>query len=398
MFNRKFVNIIGTGVAGIECALFLANHGIKVHVFDCGEDFARDVYYPCDNPIKEGTTKLLIKELQRMGSPLICEGTLKGMREEEILALGKEMLASHENVKMFSACVRELNPSEVTVIATGNAQGGISEFLIEHLGGMLCSTYIPLYPIFDISANDLPQRQNYKLLGLEYDEYITFINSVIDEVRLNNLAKKDLKGATIEKLVFDSKNALRDFALRPVISDENARPYATIKFVEHDRGLLGVGLASDLPRQSQERMFKKINFLSNASLVLPAREIKVCQISSPFVVNKFHQALTWENLFFAGEILGISGYVDHIASGLYTALSVYKYFQEKRFVPFPKLTAIGKMAEVIASEEKTCGGFLEDYHIFSKEDIKDSQMVDLLAGRSMIELAKFKEEYNGKHV
>lgn len=397
-FNRKFVNIVGAGFAGIECALFLASHGVKVHIFDSGRVFEKDVFDQ-NSFVKEKTKTLLVKELARLGSPLIREGELKGLSEREILLLGRRLLEEHENIKVINACVHELNPNEVTVVATGSyTDEGMSDFLVKSFGGMLCSSYMPLYPIFEKSGNGLDERFGNKLLGLSYDEYIKFINSVLDEIRTANLLEGDMFSGTIEKLVFENKTALRDFALRPVISKKNEHPYATIKFAEKEKGLLGIGLATSLSRQAQQRMFSNIDFLKDAPLIDEGKMLKVCQISSPYVVNNFHQSLTNNNIFFAGSILGISGYVDCIASGLYTALNVLKYVREDEMINLSNKTAIGKMAEVIATEDRIMGGFLEDYHIFSKNDLEKENFDDEFASRSLQELALFKEDYNGKYV
>ena len=126
--------------------------------------------------------------------------------------------------------------------------------------------------------------------------------------------------------------------------------------------------------------------------------LKVCQISSPYVVNLYHQSLAHKNIFFAGSILGISGHIDCIASGLYTALCVLKYVQERAMVDLSPLTAIGKMVKMIATQDRILGGFLEDYQIFSNADLEKDNIVDLFAKRSLDELAKFKENYNGNYV
>lgn len=398
-FNRKFVNIVGAGFAGIECALFLANHGIKVHIFDSGKIFEKDVFDKNSTLIKEKTKILLIKELARLGSPLVREGELQGLSEKEILLLGKQLLQENENIKVINACVHELNPNEVTVIATGSyTDEGMSDFLIKSFGGMLCSSYMPLYPTFDKSGKGLDERFGNKLLGLSYEEYIRFINSVLDEIRQGNVLEKDMLSGTIEKLVFENKTALRDFALRPVISNKDDHPYATIKFAEKGGCLLGIGLATSLPRGSQEKIFSNVKFLADAPLIGEGKMLKVCQISSPYVVSNFHQSLTNSNIFFAGSILGISGYIDCIASGLYTALNVLKYVREDEMVKLSNKTAIGKMAEVIATEDRIMGGFLEDYHIFSNDDLEKENIDEEFARQSLKELALFKEDYNGKHV
>lgn len=398
-FNRKFVNIIGAGFAGIECALFLANHGVKVHIFDSGKIFEKDVFDENISLTKEKTQELLVKELEKLGSPMIREGKLKGLSEEEILLLGKRLICEHPNIKVINTCVHELNPYEVTIIATGSyTDEGMSDFLVRYFGGMLCHSHMPLYPIFKKDGVELEERNGFKLLGLSYDGYIKFIDAIIAQVQEIGLEEEQMISGTMEKLVFDSKNSLRDFALRPILTERDKAPYATLKFGQNDKGLLGVGLASTLPLNCQEKIFSNIEYLRNAPLVATAKMLKVCQISSPYVVSEFHQSLINKNIFFAGSILGITGYVDCIASGLYTALSVFKYVRDCEMVKLSSLTAIGKMAEMIATQERIMGGFLEDYQIFSNAEIEKEDIVDLFAKRSFDQLAQFKEDYNGKYV
>lgn len=397
-FNRKFVNVIGCGFAGIECALFLASHGIKVHVFEGGKVEERDVYDEKSSAVKKLTEELLVRELERLGSPLIKEGRLNGFNERGIISLGKRLLEEHPNVKIISASIHEINPHEVTVIATGSyTDEGMSEFLVRNFGGMLCHSFLPIYPVFDCDGNGLYKRGDNLLLGLSYEDYLKFINGVVDEIRQKGLEKEALPPRSLERLVYEGKNALRDFSLRPVLVG-NEKPYASIKFSKTENGLVGVGLASTLPRASQERIFSNIDYLKDCRLISKGRMLKICQISSPYMVSEFHQSLMNKNIFFAGAILGISGYVDCIASGLYTALNVLKYVQERAMVKLSNKTAVGKMAEVISSQDRKNGGFLEDYQIFSKEDLKNKDIVNIFARRSMVELAIFKEEYNGKYV
>lgn len=399
-FNRKFVNVIGSGFAGIECALFLASHGVKVHVFDSGKVFEKDVYEEELTLKKEKSVTLLKKELSFLGSPLIREQERCFLSEKEVLLFGKRLLQESENIKIIEACVHELNPNEINIIATGSyTDEGMTNLLISKLGGMLCHATMPLYPIFENRGNVDKKIDEIQNVGLQYEEYLNLVNSIIEQLNILQPKKEDLVKGSLERLALNGRDEIRNFCLRPVITGcDEEKPYATIKLKRSDKGYLGLGLATRLPRASQQQIFDKVLLKHGYELAKEGKILNVCHICSPFTVNEFHRALNHENLFFAGSILGISGYVDCIASGLYTALNVLKYIQEREMIDFPRNTAIGKMVRAINNKDRIMGQFVEDYKIFSDEDLNKTNIIESIAKNSFLALEKYREVYNGKYV
>ena len=173
-FNRSFINVIGCGYAGIECALFLAGHGHKVHIFDACKEY-KDYCNDCDFAKKrEVNEALLSRELSLLGSPLIKaeeQLLLKGYNKKDLpeilLEIGKDMVKHNENIEYFEACVHEINPKEVTIIATGpNTDKKMFDFLLKQFGSMRCFSHMPVYPV-------LKKIDESRLLQKEFDEMLT---------------------------------------------------------------------------------------------------------------------------------------------------------------------------------------------------------------------------------
>ncbi len=413
-FNRSFINVIGCGFAGIECALFLAGHGHKVHIFDASKEYKDYNDMQCDFAKKrEVNEALLRRELSLLGSPLIKaeeELILKGYNKEDIssilLAIGKDMVKHNENIEYFEACVHEINPKEVTIIATGpNTDSQMFDFLLKQFGAMRCFSHMPVYPVVKkIDEEKLLKKDDDEqnlYLPLNYQEYIDFINHIVkglnEEVDSDNFK---IVENTMEDLVDKGKDCLKNYAMIPVLLDGAIeKPYAVLKLRKTEKGYRIEEISSKFDLINQMQVFSSLNGFANSIIVKKADSLDICFLNSRYVVNQFHQCFQNDNIFFAGSILGITGYVDCIASGLYTAFNVNKYFNDKRMIPLPKNTCIGSLAKRIVSSASTKPQpYIDDYGII-EDNFDDDEIISKTFGKSIDALAQFKEEYlNGKYV
>ena len=415
-FNRAFVNVIGCGFAGIECALFLAGHGIKVHLFDSKRN---GTYKSCDyksdfSEKREINEVLLRQELSLLGSPLIkAERELlsQGISDDlpsRLLEIGREMVKHNENIEFFEASVNEVNPKEVTIIATGpKTDEGLYEYLLTNLGYMRCYNHMPIYPVLQkIDESNLISNGNdkeYLYLPLDYSSYIDFINHIVkglnSEINDKNFV---LKENTMEELVNRGKDNLKNYAMMPLLlNGVKERPYAVLKLRKTENGLRLEDICSKFDIVNQLEVFSSLEGFEKSIIKKKADMLDVCYLNSRYVINEFHQCHQNENLFFAGSILGIEGYVDCIASGIYTALNVNKYFNEKLMIPMPKNTCIGSLAKTVISVVGTRPQpFIEDYGVIQMAGGEDvDELVSKAYNRSVEALAKYKEDYkNGKSI
>lgn len=412
-FNRSFINVIGCGYAGIECALFLAGHGHKVHIFDACKEY-KDYCNDCDFAKKrEVNEALLSRELSLLGSPLIKaeeQLLLKGYNKKDLpeilLEIGKDMIKHNENIEYFEACVHEINPKEVTIIATGpNTDKKMFDFLLKQFGSMRCFSHMPVYPVLKkIDESRLLQKEfddEFLYLPLNYQEYINFINHIVKGLN-EEIDEKDFKLVenTMEDLVDKGKDNLKNYAMMPVLLKEiNEKPYAVLKLRKTEKGFRIEEISSKFDLINQMQVFSSLNGFENSIIVKKADALDICFLNSRYVVNQFHQCFQNENIFFAGSILGITGYVDCIASGLYTALNVNKYFSDKQMIPLPRDSCIGMLAKrIVSSASIKPQPFIDDYGLID-DNFEDEEIVSKTFRKSIDALAQFKEDYlNGKYV
>ena len=416
--NRpEFVNVIGSGYAGIECALFLAGHGIQVHLFDDNRDYN---FEELNHKFESNSTKkrkifekVLFKELQLFGSPLARvefkdDEFLSSKHCKEMLERGKQLLQSSPNIRIFPTIMQELNPNEITVVATGYCTDAkLLNSLSYYLGNMNCFDKILVYPKFvGIDETQFVKVESTKerlYFPMNYQEYINFINVIVDAI--NDERENDNQyfiENTIEWLVAKGKDCLKNYAMRPIyIPGLTERPYAVLKMKKTDRGIRICDFGSKLSEESQLKIFKSIKGFENAVLIKKADVTNSCLVNSKFVINEFNQSVQNENIFLAGSLLGISGVLDSMATGMVTGLCINKFFNDYQMIAPPKYSCLGAIDNrILSSNEIKPEIYAEDYGIIDEGfDLDDENIVDKLYARSLENLEKFKENYRyGKHV
>ena len=178
------------------------------------------------------------------------------------------------------------------------------------------------------------------------------------------------------------------------------KPYAVITLKKVNTGYSIEGFSSKLNSQSQLNILKSLKAFENITLLKESGVENAVYINSKYVINEFNQSLQDHNLFFAGSILGLSSYYDCIASGLYTAMNVYKYYNGKKMIALPSSSIIGSLAKkVINSNLLKRNNNCENYDILKQDDYYSPTVIEKLFNRSVESLVRFKEEYsNGKYV
>ncbi len=414
-YRKNNVNIIGCGYSGIECALFLAGHGIKVNLFDW-EGKHKFNCMSCNHrknitERREAFDVLLKKELAFLGSPLIRQEEylksqgFKGCVEGEIYNLGLEMVKNNENIEYFNFPINEINSNEINIIASGSTTNdALSDFLTKKLGSMKCFKYKYKYPIIDnIDLNNLEKDGDNYYLHINYGVYIRFINQIVKEIN-NHLLQGNfsIMEKSIEDLVCKGKENLRNYALMPVIiGDLKEKPYATVSLRKVDEGFLVCGIASNFNEFSQIEILRTLPGFENAILIQKSKVKKGLQIYPKYTINEFGQSKVDKNLFFTGSILGFEDYAQSIASGLSVAMAVNNYYKDRALVSLHQDCLIGYISKKILSTNLLkSNDILQDYDIMNKQDdFTNEKLIGHLFEKSINALALFKEEYiNGKHV
>lgn len=389
-FKRNVVNVIGCGFAGIETALFLADRGINVNIFD------GSISYP---NLEEGKNKFLKEEIYALGSPLaareveLLDQGFDGNLPEELLKFGLEKVKKHKKIQYYNMVATEIHPYEITVIATGpRTDEKLFSFLTGLFGSMRCLSHLPVYPIVDYVDEDKIYRKNDNefLIPFTYEQYISFLNRVIDKINvLNEDDKFKIVDNTFESYVLKGKDFLRNYFMTPQTTDEiKFQPYATMKLVKKSNGYEIAGFSSKVPAYIQEEIFNGVEPLRKAKLIRAASTVEGSFVNAKYMVNEFCQSRSQENIFFAGGVLGLDGYVEAQASGLITAMNVYKFIQEKNMILPPKSSMLGRMARRLMKSTSA-----KAEQIIKEEDLLDG-LPDLGVEEKKHLIERFKEDYN----
>ena len=384
----KKVSIIGAGLAGCECAYQLLKRGIQVDLYEMkpikfsaahkNSDFAELV---CSNSLKSNLIStaggMLKEELRTLDSLLIacadeCKvpaGSALAVDRDKFSALVTSRLKSFTNLKIIEGEVTKL-PDGYVVIATGPLT---SDALSKELSALFGEDYLYFFdaiaPIITKESIDLDVAfegdrydkgdNDYINCPFEKDEYLNFYNELINGeiVKLHDFENtKVFEGCMpVEVLAKRGLDALRYGPLKPVgIKNPNTGrgAYAVVQLRKEN--VMGdcyniVGFKHNLTYPEQARIFRLIPGLKNAEFVRYGSCHKNTYINAPKVINNYYQLKNNPNIFVAGQLSGVEGYIESISSGLAVGINMYNLINGNKLINFPSTTMIGALSNYIAN-------------------------------------------------
>jgi len=387
---NKFVNIIGGGLAGCECAYQLAKRGVKVKLFEMKPNKFTPAHkninlaeLVCSNSLKsnEITTAggLLKEELRHLDSLLIRIADETRVPAGGSLSVDRELFSqkvtdvikSMDNIEIINEEIVSIDTTIPTVIASGPlTSDDLSKAIASLVGSDSLYFFDAIAPIvqFDtIDFNIAYFKDRYDKGDGDYincpfnkEEYLNFYNELInaDTVKLHDFEKsKVYEGCMpIEVLASRGEDSIRFGPLKPVgLRDPktNKTPYAVVQlrkesFVNDYYNI--VGFQTNLTYPEQKRVFRLIPGLQNAEFLRLGTMHKNTYIQSPKVLKETFQMREYPNIFFAGQISGVEGYVESIASGLVSGLNMYRFLNNKEEIVFDKHTLIGALCKYISNK------------------------------------------------
>ncbi len=388
---QKKVNIIGGGLAGCEAAYQLLKRGYNVRLFEMkpikfspahkNPNFAELV---CSNSLKSDLLAtaggLLKQELRELDSLLIAcaeecrvpAGRALAVDREKFSEMVTTKLKEFKNLEIVNEEVTSLG-EKPTILATGPLT---SEALSESLAKLLDEKYLYFYdaiaPIVVADTIDFSHafiEDRYGTVGegdyinceMNQEEYEVFYEALISAktVELKSFEKlKVYEGCMpVEELAKRGKESLLFGPLKPVgltSPKTGKRPYAVVQ-LRAERNLKDmynmVGFQTNLLFGEQERVFKLIPALRNATFSRFGVMHKNTYVNAPNVLNKFFQLKKNKNIFIAGQLSGVEGYVESIAGGLVCGLNMDRYLQGKELLDFTRDTMIGGLQNYLESAE-----------------------------------------------
>ncbi len=369
----RTVNVIGAGLAGSEAAYQLSRRGIPVRLFEMkpvkhspahkSDAFAELV---CSNSLRSdaltNAVGLLKQEMRETGS-LIMEaadhcrvpaGSALAVDREQFAAYVTEKLRSDPNIEIISEEVTEI-PEGPVIIATGPLT---SEGLMEPIRKLLKEEYCYFYdaaaPIVTSESIDFSKayrKSRYDKGEADYincpmtrEEFDAFYDAVIhaETVPVKAFEKEVyFEGCMpFEIMAKRGRQTLLFGPMKPVgLEKDGVRPYAVVQLRQDnaEASLYNiVGFQTHLTWPEQKRVLRMIPGLENAEFVRLGVMHRNTYINSPVCLKETYQYKDREDLFFAGQMTGVEGYVESAASGMLAGINMAHYIKgEELVIPGP---------------------------------------------------------------
>lgn len=388
------VEVIGAGLAGCEAAWALANAGIPVRLFEMkplrfspahkNPNFAELV---CSNSLKAmrpgSAAGMLKEEMRLLGSLLlpcaeqtrVAAGGALAVDRDAFSALVTEKIRSHALIEVVSVEVNEIRTENPVVIATGPLTSDALNAEIERLCGGNLSFYDAAAPIVTFDSIDKDKvffaaRYNrgdddYINCPFSKIEYESFYDELIsaEGVELEKFDKLTVyEGCMpIEVMARRGPDTIRYGPLRPVgIRDPKTghRPWANVQLRrENKEGTLYnlVGFQTNLKFGEQKRVFSMIPGLENAEFVRYGVMHRNTFIDSPRLLDNTFCLRGSQNIYFAGQITGVEGYMESAMSGMLVGIHLSRKLLGKPPVTLPQDTMCGALSRYVS------GGGAADY-------------------------------------
>lgn len=384
------VTVIGAGLAGCEAAWQLSNAGISVDLYEMKpkkyspahkyQGFAELV---CSNSLKasrlDSAAGLLKEEMRILGSLIVpcayetsvAAGGALAVDRTAFSDLVTEKIKSRENINIIYDELKEI-PEGNVIIATGPLT---SDDLADSISG-ICGSYLSFFdaaaPIVSFDSLDknlvfFASRygrgdDDYINCPMNKEEYLEFYNALVsaESAELKEHDREFFKVyegcMPIEVLAKRGEDTMRFGPLKPVgLTDPRTgkRPYAVVQLrKENNEGTMYnlVGFQTNLKFGEQKRVFSLITGLKDAEFLRYGVMHRNSFINSPKLLNSDFSMKEYKNIFFAGQITGVEGYIESAASGIMAGINMARRLDGKETLTLPKETMIGALSAYISDE------------------------------------------------
>ena len=453
---KEYITVIGGGLAGSEAAYQIAKRGIKVKLYEMkpvkfspahtNENLAEIV---CSNSFKSNlhtnACGLLKEELRLFDSLLIKIADETSVPAGQALAVDREKfsdkvtreLEKNENIEIIHKEVKdieELAKDGIVIIATGPLTSeGLSESIGKLTGEDKLAFYDAAAPIVEKESINMNiafegdrydqergkdedeedwkkrianQKASYINLPMNKEEYENFVSELINAeiVELHEFEKREIfEGCMpVEVMAKRGLDTLRFGPLKPVGFTDlrtGRRPYAVVQLrQDNEEGTIYniVGFQTNLKFGEQKRVFSMIPGLENAEFIKYGVMHRNTFINSSKLLDNTYNLKKNKNIYFAGQITGVEGYVESISSGLVSALNAVRQFNNEEKIVFTKETMIGALANYVSTENDSFQPMNANFGILPQleEKIKDKKIkYGKLADISIQNITKMCQKY-----
>ncbi|MCM0606963.1 MAG: methylenetetrahydrofolate--tRNA-(uracil(54)-C(5))-methyltransferase (FADH(2)-oxidizing) TrmFO [Xanthomonadaceae bacterium] len=390
--GKKNIHIVGSGLAGSEAAFWLAEHGIHVEIHEMRPIKMTEAHHSgecaelvCSNSLKSKSPSsapgMLKAEMIRMGSLILKSAEDSAVAGGEALTVDRvqfskyitEKLKNHPNITFVNEEVSAPEFGAPTIIATGPlTSDSLSSWIAKSTGEGDLYFYDAIAPI--VSADSIDPEKSF--LANRYDkggesayincpmnkeEYEAFIDALIaaEKVPPKNFEKENFfQGCQpIEAIAAGGRESLRFGPMKPVgLTDPKTgrRPWACVQLRSENIAKTAyniVGFQTKLKYSEQSRVFKMIPALKNVEFLRLGSIHRNTYVCGPKVLNPDLSLKSRSNIFLAGQITGVEGYVESSACGLLAAFFAYQRVMGAAYTPPPLNTALGALLSHITGSE-----------------------------------------------
>ena len=381
--------VIGAGLAGVEAAWQIAQAGYRVELYEMkgikrSPAHKTDLFAElvCSNSLKasrlDSAAGLLKEEMFMLGSLTVPVARQCAVAAGGALAVDRDIFSktitdkinSHPNITVINEVVSKLEAEEdtITIVATGPLTDGALADCIGSITGGYLSFYDAAAPIVTAESIDMGKvfgasrynrggEDDYLNCPFNKAEYENFIDELVhaDGAVIHDFDVYE-GCMPIEKLAKRGLDAPRFGPMKPVGLVDPAtghRPWACVQLRrENSKGTMFnlVGFQTNLKFGEQKRVFRMIPGLENAEFVRYGVMHRNSFLDSPRFLNSDFSLKSNGNIFFAGQITGVEGYMESASSGMIAGINaVRKACQKTSFVP-ENVTMIGALCEYISDE------------------------------------------------
>lgn len=385
---KKKAKVIGAGLAGCEAAWQLANSGIEVTLYEMkpkkytpAHHYSGFAELVCSNSLKasrlESAAGLLKAEMEILGSVTVSSAKENAVEAGGALAVDREKFSDSVTAKIKNHPLIKIVEEELTEIPDGNviiATGPLTSDALAESISKICGNGLSFFdaaaPIVTYESLDkqlvfFASRYDrgdadYINCPMNKEEYTEFYNALIaaESAELKEFDKENFRVyegcMPIEVLAKRGEDTMRFGPLKPVgLTDPRTgkRPYAVVQLrKENKEGTLYnlVGFQTNLKFAEQKRVFSKITGLQNAEFMRYGVMHRNTFINSPKLLNSHFQMLENENIYFAGQITGVEGYMESAASGIIAGISLARKLNGLEQINLPVDTMTGALSAYIS--------------------------------------------------
>ena len=426
---NKYINVIGAGLAGSEAAYQIAKRGIKVKLFEMrpvkntpahhSEKFGELV---CSNSLKssslENASGLLKEEMRKLDSLIIRAADNTSVKAGQALSVDREAFSEYITneiknnplIEIVYGEVKEI-PEGITIIATGPLT---SDDFSKEIAKLLNEEHLYFYdassPIIETSSINFEKafkQSRYDKGDADYincpftkDEFFDFYHELINAERVPlHEFEKELHFDACQPIESIAKGGFKSLTFGPmkpvgITPPDGSKPFAVVQ-LRQDNAIGDlyniVGFQTNLLFKEQDRVFKMIPGLENAKIYRYGVMHRNTYINAPKHLNEYMQLKNHENVFLAGQISGVEGYIESSASAIIAAINAVRLLNEKDMVSLPSETILGSLISYICkASEKHFRPMNSNYGILANRD-KDKLEI---ARKSLTSLDEWKMNNN----